>query len=298
MEKISFYTLASVAYKKIFIQKTPWIFGSVLALTLISEDKVFSSLKTLTSLEEVTAFLSRQSFESVWPFLLITLLLALVHAFGQGNLITSLQFLIEGKKFAYTISKRKTLIRSTVILFLIETILFSILLGILGILSLPLFLASFVNTSALPLLTNLLLLTLLFFILLFSLLKQFIFCYALFSPLSLRSAFKLSVNLFYKHTSISIFFFIFTLFLSTLFTFFVNIAILGIVAIVKWLSLPLTQNTIEIFCLFAFFAGFSVFLQALWILFFASIAKSKDEPKEEKERVSASEQIAPDVPQI
>lgn len=297
MEKISFSTLISTAYREIFTKKMPWIFGSILAFVLICEDRFVSSFTNITSKEELQSFLERQSLSDGGFFLFIVLSLILINAFGKGNLIDSLSFLIhkEGNIPSKKIPKNTFFKKASSVLF-IEITFFLLLFGIFLILCLPLLVASSMNTSALPLLTSLCFYTFLFLFFILSTLKQFVFLYALLSHIHLRSAFNLSISLLSKNIFPSLSFSLFSLAFSLLFTFFVNTAILGITALAKKIGNIQEEQSLSLVVSFVLFTWFIVFLQALWILFFRAIALPKELKKITDEIIVEKEEIISEAP--
>ncbi len=294
-EKISFYTLTLLSYKKTFLQKTPWIFGSILSLVMILENKVFSFAQNIHSPQELWLLISHQTFHTLSIFLCIFIGFILLSVFARGNLIASLHFLLKNKKDSS--HKKISLLKNMWTVFSIEAYFLLLFFPLASILLLPIFIPSLNNSPLIPLLTRFALITLLFCFLFFSLLKQFIFCYSIFSFIPLLTAFRLGLTLFRKHFFLSSLFFFFTLFLSGLFTFLVNIVILGTVALTQWIHFSWGEKNIETVSLFILFSFFAVFLQTLWILFFQSIAEPKEVSYEKKES-APSENIIPDIPQI
>ncbi|MDD2766846.1 MAG: hypothetical protein PHH40_03725 [Candidatus Moranbacteria bacterium] len=277
MKKIPFPVLLKEAWQATFSQKTPWVFGFFIATASVLVQMFNRDLISLQiqSFEDLFRFITEKTPEEITLACLFLLALFLVHSFGTGNLIKSLSFLIKKPSALHSLFSFHFLWKNFSLTLIIECVFFFLILFLLGIFSLPFFVASQINPAVIPLLQSLAFFLFLPLLLILSLLKRFSLFYALFSSLRLRVVFETASLLLSRFFSASLLFFFFTLILTLLFTFLVNIAILTSTVLVEQNILPFTEFSVRFFLSLLFFSWFSVFENALWIAFFKSLASPR-----------------------
>jgi len=296
MEKTSFYKLILEAYTATFAKKLPWVFGSFVTISSFIESKINTDITNAPSFEALFQTVSQKSPQELGTVFLVLFFLFILSAFGKGNLIVSLSFITNKNNLPNHSTTLRTLSKNFTVTFLLECIAFFFLVAIIGIFSIPVLIASGTNPSAVPILLSFAILTFIPIALVVSLIKEFSFIYVLLSPLKIREAIEASRILFSRYKARSFFFVILTLLLTGLFTFCINLVILGITALSEKVSLLVTKESISLFVSFFLFAWFTIFLQALWIAFFKSIAHLKTDPVVEEKEVTMERNVVPEVP--
>lgn len=297
MEKLSFYKLILEAWYATFTRKLPWIFGSFVAISALIESRTNTDITRASSFEGLFQAITEKSPQELWFIFIVLFILFVLNIAGKGNLIVSLSFMVKKERLAHHPTTAQALWKNFISSFFLECIALFFLVAIIGILSLPLLIASGTNKEALPILLNFAVITFIPLALIVSLIEQFAFLYLLLSPLPIRPAIETGSALFSRFIVRSFFFIFLTLLLTLLFTFFANLVILGIAALSEKISLPLggpvTTSTISL----ALFTWFALFLQALWITFFKSIALPQEPEKVATEKeVEMSRDALPEIP--
>lgn len=295
MEKLSLHKLVSQAWNFSRTKKFPWIFGALVALSGLIGSRINITSAPITSLEELFQTITTKSPEELTYLLLTLFVLFIASTFGKGNLIVALSFVIKKDFLPNHPTTYQALWKNFIHAFFIECIAFCFLAIIGGILSLPLLIASRTNAGAVPTLINFAFLTFILISIAVFLIKQFTLFYTLLFSLNIRGAVETSVFIFSRFFSLSLLFALFTFLLTALFTFCVNIVILGIVVLSEKISLPLGGTVFSFAISFILFTWFVVFEQTLWLLFFKSIAKQEEKEKGEKERVLNND-VLPETP--
>lgn len=287
MEKISFSAIVQESWRTSFSRASLFVFGTLMALPFTGQ---FFMPAHLT--EEPLKTLSEERF-----FLLFFLFLGLSLAklFGKSNLIVALNEVKASKNDPWSITLKKYWQYFTKAVF-IDTLILIFFVILLTILLLPsLFSFAFFGTF-LPLLLffGMLILVPVIFISLF--IREFSFFYFLLSPLKIRSAFEASAALFMKHRGLCLLFGLFSLLIGILFTFSLNLAMLGIVALFH--NNPFLSEEVALVGAGLFFlAWYEVFWQAMWLNFFKQLATPKNEAPEESTKVSFEEK-ASEIPSV
>jgi len=296
MGKLSFPKLILEAYSTTFTRKLPWIFGSFIAFSSLVESKINTDITNASSFEELFQIIIQKSPQELWYVFLILFGLFILNTLGKGNLIVSLSFITNKNHLSHYPITPRAIWKNFVSLFLLECIAFIFLILILGVLSLPFLIASKTNPATLPILLNFALLTFIPLAFIVSLVKQFTFLYVLLSPLKIRTAIEAGSSLFSKFMTPSLIFSFLTLLLTVLFTFFVNLVILGITVFSEKISLAQEALFLSFVVSFILFTWFALFLQALWITFFKSIALPQEPQKIIEEEVIIERSALPEVP--
>jgi hypothetical protein len=287
MEKISFSTIVQESWRISFSRASFFVFGALMALPFTGQLFIPSYLPE----ESLKSFLEQHSF---FIFLLL-ISLSVAKLFGKSNLIVSLNTTLKNIGARPRISWRNSW-KHFVKAFLIDTILFLFFLVLITILLLPSFFsfAFFGTFPSLLLLFGILILVPVLLISFF--IREFSFFYFLLSPVNLRGAFETSATLFMKHRSICLLFGLFALLLGLLFTFCLNLAMLGIVALFH--SNPLLSEEGALLGTGLFFLSwYEVFWQAMWLNFFQQLAAPKNEVPEEPTKVGFEEKIS-EIPSV
>lgn len=120
--------------------------------------------------------------------------------------------------------------------------------------------------------------------------RQFSLYYFLLSPLTLRSSCERGVALFIRHRSSIFLFGLFSFIIYGIFTFSLNLAMLGGVVLFQKIFGDIVQSLFFFFSGLFFLTWYTVFNQALWFHFFTHIAKPKESTPQESPLV-ASDQV-------
>lgn len=297
MERLHFREFFLQAWRASISRKLPWMFGSVIAIASIAETRMNTVLPDTASFDELRGIFGEKDPGEWFSIFLILVLLFIVGTFGKSNLIASLSA-IAGKtglpNYPDTVrALGKNFFRA---LSLESLALLSLLLSI-GILSLPLWIASSRNPEAMLPLTTLGLFTLIPIVIIIFFIRQYALFYLLLAPLAIRGAIETGASLFSRFIFQSLFFGLFSFALTILFTFCLNLVILGIVVLSQKVSLPLGEAGVSLATGFVFFAWFAIFQQALWLAFFKAIAGAHDTRKTVAEKDAAfTDNNLPEIP--
>lgn len=296
-EKLPFSQLLLLAWRASFSQKLPWIFGSLLAIASIIESRWSSTLPQVDSFPELMNILSEKSPQVLFSFLLIFIVLFIFEIFSKSNLIASLSFVTGKADLPNHPNTFRTIGGNFFRAFLLECLSLLFLSVVISILSLPYLIAASKNPGAMNTLFDLGFLAFIPIALAVFFIKQFALFYFLLSPLKLRASLEASGTLFSHFIFRSLFFGLFLLILTSLFTFFINIVILSLVALSEKIGFPQGSFPITLIVGFVFFAWFSIFQQALWLAFFKDIAGPKETEETIKEKeVVFNNQTLPEIP--
>ncbi len=271
MEKISFFDILIQSWNLSFSRATFLFFGFFMALPIAAQFLPPFSLD-----QPDASALVAHVFASPGYSLLFLCLYFFSTLFGKGNLIY--EFSQEQKKNtpppAKTLS-RKRLWERTQRTFLIE-ILFGVFIFCMTLVLVLPSILSFFLFDKIPealIFTGLLLYIPLLIITFF--IHQFSLYYFLLSPLQITSAIERSILLFKRHRLPTLFFGIFSFSIYVIFTFSLNLAMLGGVALLQKVFSG-TPESVLLFCLsLGFLTWYTVFSQALWFHFFIHLAKPK-----------------------
>jgi hypothetical protein len=301
MEKLRFDELFWQAWHASISPKLAWAFGliiGVVSILLMMPDD--TTAPNIFYFEKFVRIFSGQASDNwIWIFILLGfVLLFVVKTFGESNLIVSLSF-VAGKtdlpNYPDTVrAMSKNFFRAL----LVEGMALFLILAIIGILSLPLWIAYTHNPQTMDLLSVLVLLTLIPIIIMIFFIRKYSLFYFLLSPLSLRGAIENAGALFSRFFFHSLLFSLFFSVLFILFTFCWKLVTLGIVAIVHWIAMPLGEEAISLVVSFVFFVWFAVFQQALWMAFFKSITSIRDTKIAVTEKETAFADSLPEIPPV
>lgn len=253
-------------------KKLPWIFGGVVAVTGIIENQSGAEI-----LGDHASFGSLFSMTTASPETILFPALVFIFLFGVGilgksNLIASLAFVAGKTGLSNHPDNARAVGKNFFRALLLEGIALLALLAVIGILAIPLLIASSRNLEAQGLIAILSILTFIPVAIIIFLIKQLSLFYLLLSPVRTRGAIEVGSALFYRHIVPSLLFGLFALTLAVLFTFLTNLIILIVVLLFGKLSIPLPEIYASLAIGAAAFTWFAVFQQALWLVFFKSIA--------------------------
>ncbi|MBI2439369.1 MAG: hypothetical protein HYV45_02065 [Candidatus Moranbacteria bacterium] len=274
-----------------------FVCATVLAITGMFQTSLFKNFLDALPKENLTnASLLFQ--ETPLSFFWTLCALFIVTHVSRGNLFIALK-----KRFQEKTSKNKffpsfsLLVQTGWKTLLLETLFLFIFLGIFIIISLPLFIATKNNPSVV---SSLLALSLPVFFLcgiVIFFIKQYTLFYFLFSSIRLRASIELAGRLFSRFTAQSFLFGLFSFLVVILFTFFLNLVILGTVAFVQAILSSFNENVVVLFVSFFALLWFTVFYNALWLVFFQTLAAPKETLLQEKE-TALTENDATKIPSI
>jgi hypothetical protein len=288
MEKTPFFDILVQSWNLSFSKSTYFFFGFFVALPVASQFLLLpEQITNVTMLKEIifaspgTSFLF---FSSSFLFIL----------FGKSNLIERLSLTHGAEGSPRPTPPRRSPWDLTKKMFLLETSFGVFLLSITLILAIPSAI-SLVAYQRIPEALSLLglgvfipVVIMLFFV------RQFSYYYFLLSPLRLKSAIERGTALFIRYRSPTFLFGMYYFFLTSIFTFSLNLAMLGgVVLFWKFFgdaSKPILSFVGSLF----FLSWFAVFKQALWFRFFMSLAGPKPAPQEDG--VLIKEHGAPETP--
>ena len=109
--------------------------------------------------------------------------------------------------------------------------------------------------------------------------REYSLAYALLTPLRFWSTFESAARLYIRFQIPSLLYGVFLLLITVVFTFFSNLVMLGITALLQTLSF--TGNTVITTLVVSFlFSSYAVYEQALWITFFRSLVLPPKTPSE------------------
>lgn len=299
IKKWDFYEFFLQAWRASIYQRSAWVFGLIIAVATVVTLRLDIVLPHISSSEKFAFMIFSEGIygEMLLVFLWLALFFA-VSAFGKGNLIVSLSYLagkISPPNYPRTAkAMRKNFLRALVV---DATALFSVLAAV-GIILLPLGIASASNPNVMNSLITLGLLTLIPIIIIVCFIRQYTLFYFLLSPLSLRGAIETSCALFSRFFVKSLLFGLFFGALVIFFTFCLELAILAIVFLARKISVPLEEQTISLATSFVFFIWLAVFQQALWLAFFRSIADTRDIQKTVAEKSEAFAGNLSEIPPV
>ncbi|MFZ2187303.1 MAG: hypothetical protein WAV46_01615 [Candidatus Moraniibacteriota bacterium] len=298
MEKVYFHKLVLEAWVASRARRLPWIFGSLVALSGLIGTFMNADLAKISSLEELFRAIVQKTPQEVFFFSLLLLGLFVVSVIGKSNLIVALSFIVHKHQLPNHPGTPRAVRNNFLRAFSIESLTLLFLLAVIGILCVPLLIASRTNPGALPTLISFGFLTFLLIALIVFLIKQFTLFYLLFSSLSLRGSIETGSFLFSRFMSLSFFFALFSFILTLLFTFFVNLVILGITVLWEKFGLSAGGMVLPSFALSALFlTWFAIFEQALWLAFFKAIASPQEKSKVAAETEGVLENgVLPEIP--
>lgn len=289
MEKASVIDIFFESLELSLSHRALWLFGCILALPNVI-------LFTIMERYELRTSASLQSFAT--DHLVSTLLFVIVSVsfmlIGKSALILMLE-----KRKRHARSSDAGVLPSRFNAFLkalrIDLALLLFFVLIVSILALPLLLSAGTEGSASDTLLLLAEFTLLPIIFITYIIREFTYYYFLLSPLTLKSAFEASIQLFSRHKQNCLHFgFLFLLF-GLLFTFLLNLVMLSIVTL-----LPPTGSSIDIvFFIIPLLIGitwYEVFKQVFSFEFFQTLARPKSPlPRESVPQILKEEAEIPGV---
>ncbi|MEK9151456.1 MAG: hypothetical protein AAB547_02390 [Patescibacteria group bacterium] len=297
MERLRFREFFLQAWAAAAPRKLPWIFGAVIAAAGIAENQLSEQmLGNRASFKDLIQAASETMPETM-SIILILILLFAISIFGKSNLIVSLAFITGKTGLPNHPNTAHTIAKNFFRAFRLECLAFLAILAVIGILAIPLLIASSRNPEALTLLIPLSIFTLILVAIIVFLIKQLALFYLLLSPVRTREAIELGSALLYRFVIPNLLFGLFSLALAILFTFCVNLVILGIAVLFDKASVPVPETYASLAIGFASFAWFAVFQQALWLAFFKSIASPREPEKVvEKEEAALITTNLPEIP--
>lgn len=271
MEKISFFEILKESWDTSFSRTSFLFFGFLIALPFAVQTIALPD----TSLMEAT-LLTRITEHPLLTLLLIGSFF-IFKLFGKSNLVIVLHRNTEkdqqaGKKhLAFREMFRN--FKKALLLDLTLALFFFFLLFILALPSLVSFFSLGTIPETLLMLSALILIPVIiisFFI------REFSFFYFLLSPLRLKGSFEAASSLFTKKRNLCLTFGIFAILQTLLFTFFLNLAMLGIVALSQKMTPFLSETVLIFFGTLLPLSWYEVFRQALWLNFFKRLATPKN----------------------
>jgi hypothetical protein len=268
MTSFSFVDLLSDSWRLSLRRRQLWIGGAILALPILAQTYYLTDVPSQSS--ELISYITTH-FREVSLFLIITFVCSLI---GKSLLILLLHR-ATSKKDTSSISRR-TLRQAIVRGLLIELSLLLFILLVGCVLALPLLMALMSLGTIPPILHWLSLVVILPISLVVFILREFIFFYFLLTPgIRFKSALEASVALFQRNTSLSVQFFLFFLWGALLFTFSLNLVMLGIVAL-SHVLLPSMADTSMLVGSFVALAFYEIVRQTVWFQFFQKLATPQD----------------------
>ncbi len=285
MEKISFLDIFMTSWRLSISRRTFLVFGFFIALPLAAQIFLLPPVDTSPTdqwLTEITLHPTRTIF-----FLLGYFLFTL---FGKGNLIVSLGQTRRDKKeslFSFP-SLSRTFSRALIL----DASIGAFLIVLLILLALPTLIASRTIGSVPETLSLLTLLTFAPIAIVVFFVREFSYFYFLLSPLRLKTALEVSTNYFLHHRTIALWFGLFSLLLSLLFTFFLNLAMLAIVALFQRFTPALPEAIVVFVGSLICFTWYTTFRQTLWFTFFQYLATPKDKTKVVETKTILEEKIS------
>lgn len=296
-EKLPLHSFLLSAWHASFSKKLPWIFGALLATLGSIESRLGSTFPDTASFQEFLNIISEKSGETLLSLFLIFVFLFCFDIFGKSNLIVSLSFVTGKTRLLNHPDTARAIGKNFLRAFLLECLAFLFLLAVIGILSLPILIASSRNPEVMNTLLGLGLLAFVPIALAVFFIKQFSLFYLLLSPLHIRGSLEIGSSLFSRFIFQSLLFGLFSFMLTALFTFSVNAVILGSTLLSKNPGLPFEDASIALVVGLAFFTWFGIFKQALWLAFFKFIAGPRETEEVVKEKESALDnRTLPEIP--
>lgn len=297
MERLDFRMLLLQSWNASLSKRLPWVFGCIVAVSGIMETRLQTDIPDTVSFDELLEALSAKSIDEWFLLFLILLSLFALGTFGKSNLIAALSFVAGKPNLENSPRTLHAIGKNFLRAFFLESLILLLLLMAAGILSLPLWIASSHNPDAMTPLITLGFLTFLPIAIIIFFIRQYSLLYLLLSPLRIRGAIETAANLFSRFLFPSLLFGVFSLTVTLLFTFLLNLVILSVVALLRQVSVPLEGATISLATGLALFSWFAVFQQALWIAFFRAIAGTSGTEKAVTEKESAfAETNLPETP--
>lgn len=294
MEKLDFHALLLQAWHASMTRRLPLIFAAVMAIANLAENRLLAGVPAAASPQELlqtfSAFLPR---ELLLLFLILFALLA-IDIFGKSNLIVSLSHVAGRKNLPNAPHTLRSIGRNFFRALVLEGIALLALLAAIGILALPLLIASFRNPETMSLLINMSVLTFIPIAVVIFFIKQYSLLYLLLSPVSIRGAIETGSALFSRFIFPSFLFGVFSLTLTALFTFCTHLVIVSMGMLLRASAIPFTETALALGVDFVSFTWFAVFNLALWIAFFKAIASTPAPEKTVPEKTLADN--LPDTP--
>lgn len=275
MEKISFLDIFLESWRLSISRRRLYIFGLCIALPGAAL-LVFLQTEPVLTQAFFESFVAQHLFIAVlflvWYFFFVL--------FGKSNLIVTLNEALhtnapqKNSSFSTSITPLKKALS-------IDLTIVGFFLILMVVFSLPAMLSSFLLGTLPASLLLLEKLALLPVIIIGYFVREFAYLYFLLSPLRLKASFEASSNLFMTRRFHCLSFGLFFLCISILFTFFMNLAMLGIVALLQKL-LPVGNELITLFVIsLIFLTWYEIFRQALWFTFFRFLATPKEKTTNE-----------------
>lgn len=243
-----------------------FLFGFISILPMVVLDLFLKQNDELLSFENIYTALR------TYPLITTTLLILsiIITIIGKSFLITHLNANADHsapKNIATPITK-SIRIESTIILFVVFIVFLT---------TLPMLAANEV-LGVVPNELGWLSTTLLLFILVvIMVVREYALIYTLLTPLGFRSTFESASKLYIRFQVPSLLYAVFMLLATAVFTFFSNLVMLGIVALLQSLSIVNTA-LVTMTVTSVLFSGFAVYEQALWLTFFRSLALPPKDP--------------------
>lgn len=272
MEKAPFSELVSQAWKASTPKAPTLFFGMLVASGMMAEQLVAQALWQQPASGGAALALRDFWVEHTAIATGGFLLLLLAHAFGQANLIAALSTRRMGFRMGEMISR------------FIKTLAVDVTAGaalcvLAFIFAAPPLLALLSNRGAFEGAALLSIVAFLPVALVISFIRQYGLFYHLLSPLRLRSSVDRGAALFSKFFLRSLGFWIFSIAVAAVFTFFLNAAMLGTSSLFMKVGLVPFSEQIVLGIGFIGFVWFMVFDQALSLRFFEDLASERDSEK-------------------
>ena len=268
MLSFSVFELLSEAWRLSLRRRQFWIFGSILALPVFAQTLLLSDFPKEAPL--FPSYVTTHPRELI-SFLLVSLVASLL---GKAGLVLSFHLSSKNDTSRLTSATffqsvwRSCVIDGAVLLFLLSLGLFLII---------PFLVSFFVLDSIPPTLHWLALVVVIPVTIVMLIVREFTYFYFLLTPgLRFRSALNASITLFQKHSLPSLQFILIVLFLTFLFTFSLNLAMLSIVALSHLFFPTLSTSVIITVGSFLALSLFEMIRQGLWFLYFERLAKPKN----------------------
>lgn len=285
MENLRLFDLCAKAWKASSSLSISWLFGGVAGLALLAQSQLTLPLRDILSNGLMASWFSHLDREAVFAAIPWVILCLVMELFGKSNLIVSLSPLASGRPAASDNFTLVATFRTFLRALFLELVIIAALLAVIAILFTPVGIALWKNPTAIGSLVGLASITLIPFAVFAAFVREYGLIYLLLAKLSPRDALYSGASLFSRFALLSIFFGFFSLLITIVFTFCLNLSILSIDALFGRLSGE--SHVFSLVAAFILLTWFFIFRQALWILFFKEIAAPKNKDADTEEKVFA-----------
>lgn len=290
MEKISFSDILWESFRLSFADKKLLLFGFFLAVPIASQFLLPLSSENSLNTEATVQLVS------TFPFTTFAVLcfFFFLHILGKGSLIALLSSFIRPTLPKPSVTP-SLIWKNTKKTFLLNTVFGIFFILLIFFLSLPSFISFFLFGHIPKTLISLGTGVFLFVALIVFFIHTFSLFYFLLSPLKLFSAIERGYVLLYTYRLSSLLFGLFTFSLCIIFTFCLNLVMLGGVVLFQGIFQDIPQSIVFFIMSLCSLTWFTVFTQALWLNFFIRLATPKD-PLPEKAPEAILKESVPETP--